>query len=389
MNILVFTPLYCVGDRKDLVQDTSAIHYLVKYWSSNNNVLVINTYLNYRSNIKRYLSKKNRNYYKEDYSFIKDNIKVYIIENQILTTGGFMECNWKHCAKHTKNILEKEKFLPDIVISHFPSYSYGFIDRLDIKVPKIAVLHQTDVINYQKSKKFQQALDKKYTAVFCRSKKIFNYFDSMGLANLKKDIIYSGAPQSYSRSLRNWEDFDKREIKILYVGKLIPRKHIDWILRSLEKQRNRAFHLTIIGKGPEEENIKTLVEKLNLSNSVSFIESIPREEVLKEMGKADIFCMPSSNETFGLVYIEALSKGCLTVALKKEGIDGVIIDSINGFLVEDEKDFQSCIDKIFYRLSNKEIKVISQEAIRTGVNFSEENVAERYLTIVRNILNKR
>lgn len=384
MNVLVLTPLYCVGERNDLIQDTSAIHYLVKYWAEENQVLVIDTYLNYRNKLHRYLKRKNRKYYREDYTFVKDGIKIYIIENQILTKGRFVSWNWSHCRRHIKRILGREKFVPDIVISHFPCYSYGFIDKLGIDAPKIAVVHESDVVNAVENSEFYNALEDKYSAVYCRSKKILNFFNERGLSNLKKDIIYSGAPKDTDVPQKNWDDFRTRTIDILFVGKLIKRKNVDWIMRALSSQRTHRFHLTVVGKGPEEENIKVLAGQLGLDALVTFIQSLSREQVLQKMDKADIFCMPSINETFGLVYIEALSRGCLTIGTKNEGIDGVINNLENGFLVGNYEELVNCLENIFNFISLQEIEEISKKAIDTGINFSEENVSKRYFEYVTN-----
>lgn len=383
MNILVFTPLYYIDGRDDLIHDTSAIHYLVKYWTINNKVLVIDTYLNYRNKIGRYLKKQNRNYYKSDYCFNKDNVRVYIIENQILTKGRFTSWNWKHCIKHIQRILLDENFLPDIVVSHFPCYSYGFIDKLKFNVPKIAVLHESDVVNAKADKKFFKALEEKYNAVYCRSKKIWRYFTSQGLNNVQREIIYSGAPNNNAIVKRNWEDFRHNTVKVLFVGKLIKRKNVDWIIRALYEQSFKQFKLEIVGSGEEESNIKALVNQLGMDDRVTFIESLPRDQVLKKMESADIFCMPSINETFGLVYVEALSRGCLTIGTVNEGIDGVIKDSQNGFLVSSCENLVDLFRNIFSMMPIEKIQMISDKAVETGGFFSEDNVSKRYFNLIK------
>ena len=50
------------------------------------------------------------------------------------------------------------------------------------------------------------------------------------------------------------------------------------------------------------------------------------------MQMSECFIMVSKNETFGLVYLEAMLQGCIVVASKNEGIDGIIIHGENGFL---------------------------------------------------------
>lgn len=383
MNILVFTPLYYIDGREDLIHDTNAIHYLVKYWAKNNNVLVINTYLNYRNKIGRYLKKQNRDFYKFDYCFFKDDVKVYIIENQILTKGRFIFWNWQHCIKHIQRILESEKFSPDIVISHFPCYSYGFIDKLNLKVPVIAVVHESDVVNAKANKTYFKSLENKYSAVYCRSKKIYNYFALQGLNNLHQEIIYSGAPKYELVVKRNWCHFRNNIVKVLFVGKLIKRKNVDWIIRALYEQSFKQFKLEIIGSGKEESNIKALVSQLGMDDRITFIESLPRDQVLKKMESADIFCMPSINETFGLVYIEALSRGCLTIGSVNEGIDGVIKDSNNGFLVSSCENLVELFRNIFSVMPIEKIQMISDKAVETGSYFSEDNVSKRYFNLIK------
>ena len=71
MNILVLTPLYYIEGRPELFHDTSAVHYLVKYWAkAGHNVQVIVTYVNYRGQIKRYANSEQRKYWKNGYCLL-------------------------------------------------------------------------------------------------------------------------------------------------------------------------------------------------------------------------------------------------------------------------------------------------------------------------------
>ena len=54
------------------------------------------------------------------------------------------------------------------------------------------------------------------------------------------------------------------------------------------------------------------------------------------MKNAQIFTLISDNETFGMVYIEAMLQGCLVIASKGGGFDGIIQDGINGFICNPE-----------------------------------------------------
>lgn len=101
-----------------------------------------------------------------------------------------------------------------------------------------------------------------------------------------------------------------------------------------------------------------------------------------------MFVMMSKNETFGLVYLEAMARGCITIASKREGFDGIIEDGVNGFLCEagDPVDLASIITRI-KGMSSNELWVISQKAMKTATTLTDENVAETYMEHLKDIIN--
>lgn len=387
MKILIMTALYHIEGREDLIHDTSAIHYLLKYISKENDILVINTYKNERSNIRRYTDiKKIIKYYINDYSFQKDGIKIYIVENQMFTTNRFVLPNNLHIKRHTRRILSQEQFNPDCVICHFPSTATGYIEDICKGIPKFAVLHESDVLLMKYKKGLIENYNKQYQECFCRSKKIYNYFKEKGLKNLSEKIVYSGAPISEQKTRR--DRGHGNDYNMLYVGKLIERKRVDQILYSMHELQSQGvnFHLDIVGEGEEKEKFMQLVTELNLVSNVSFCGILNRENVLDKMSKAGIFCMMSKGETFGLVYIEAMSKGCITIGTKGEGIDGIIIDGMNGFLVKDSKELTTLLYKISETYSVDQWEIISNNAVKTGMEFSEEGMSKKYLELFTDAL---
>jgi glycosyltransferase involved in cell wall biosynthesis len=92
---------------------------------------------------------------------------------------------------------------------------------------------------------------------------------------------------------------------------------------------------------------------LNLSRNVIFLGKLPHSEVIKYMSsKCDVFSLPSWQEGFGIVYIEAMNNGIPVIGIKGQGIEDVIEDRKNGFLVE-PKDVDDLADTIDYILSHK------------------------------------
>lgn len=90
--------------------------------------------------------------------------------------------------------------------------------------------------------------------------------------------------------------------------------------------------------------------------------------------------MISRNETFGLVYLEEMARGCITIASRDEGFDGIIEDGKNGFLCKagDVKELTTIMSKI-KAMSPAERRRISENAMATAKELTDEKVAKRYL----------
>ena len=90
--------------------------------------------------------------------------------------------------------------------------------------------------------------------------------------------------------------------------------------------------------------------------------------------------MVSSNETFGLSYIEAMARGCIVIAGNEGGMRGIIEDGVNGYLCEpgNVAKLRSVFESI-EALDQDEEDRIRQNAIRTASEFTLYKQAEKYL----------
>jgi len=111
---------------------------------------------------------------------------------------------------------------------------------------------------------------------------------------------------------------------LIYVGTFIKRKKLEQVQQAIIKLNNKSpkYHLHIIGgKGENEKKILELINEFpQYFSYYGYISD--REELLKLYKQADVFIMPSKRETFGLVYLEALTQGLPIIYVKNEGIDG-------------------------------------------------------------------
>jgi glycosyltransferase involved in cell wall biosynthesis len=133
--------------------------------------------------------------------------------------------------------------------------------------------------------------------------------------------------------------------QLLFVGRLIPYKGLELLLRSAAlAQRRCRFELTIIGQVSTTYGsyCQKLVRKLNLSSTVQFVPNQQREKLAKFYQGADVFCMPSI-ETYGIAILEAMSSGC-TVLVSDFNGPGEIVGTHFGVKVPLESPEQFITD---------------------------------------------
>lgn len=191
-------------------------------------------------------------------------------------------------------------------------------------------------------------------------------------------MCYSGIPASYNDNVVESSYEDVRSAA--YVGTQIQRKYPMAIVTVMNNALGKDFLLSYAGEGQEQESIKAEAERLGVADNVRLLGRIERNEVISLLDKSDLFIMISRNETFGLVYLEAMARGCITIASRDEGFDGIIEDGKNSFLCKagDVEELTAIISKI-KAMSPAERRRISENAMATAKELTDENVAKMYL----------
>lgn len=379
MNVLVITPIYHIVGRPDLFHDSSAIHYLLKPLSKDNSIFVLNTYCaSIRELPKRLLVRRTPKVSPFEYSV--DGINVRMYESQFLPKQVYfnpIQC--EVLINRIEKLLSELK--PSIICVHFPTSYYGVLDKLRTNVPMIGILHKTDVnrISPEKnSEKLAFYLNNTYRCLYARSNAIRTACIEKQV-KVSNQIVYSGISIDQFTAVSHIRENIKQ---IIFVGKLIKRKNVDILIEAFTMYRDaykNDLKLLIVGNG----NCRDILEKkAKKCSDIVFLGEKSREDVIEIMSESDVFIMPSENETLGLVYLEAMATGCITVGTKNEGIDGVIKDGINGFLVNPNIDsVYNTIDKIC-NLPTSKIRDISKCAISSMSEYSEQKSSENYFSIL-------
>lgn len=238
------------------------------------------------------------------------------------------------------------------------------------------------------AKNAREILDS-YDIVGFRHKTMGEWYEE-AFGKLKKTFVcYSGTKPTYLETPMTCEKvFSDEPIKrFLYVGQFTYNKCVGETIKALHQAFPQGdFHLTCVGSGGTAlDDIKHYIEQEYLQDNVSFAGQIDRDEIIKYYDANECFIMISKSEAFGLVYLEAMARGCICVGTKGQGIDGVIVDGANGFLCKggDSEELTSIIRKI-NNLSAEEKRKLSENARHTAEELSDFNVAKNYIEIVMN-----
>ena len=114
---------------------------------------------------------------------------------------------------------------------------------------------------------------------------------------------------------------DPARFVVLSVARFYRRKRIDLLLeaaRSLE-DRIPGFELRIVGDGPEGRRLRALAPR-----SAKFLGTVSRRDLALEYKLCDVFCLPSVQEGFGIVFLEAMAAGRAIVAASASAVPEVV-----------------------------------------------------------------
>ncbi len=142
---------------------------------------------------------------------------------------------------------------------------------------------------------------------------------------------------------------DKDLDRMVVLGRLVPHKRVDLVLRALHALRDErpGLHLDVCGKGPELDRLRWIAADLDLADRVTFHGYVAEKTKEAILRRAALHVCASDIEGWGQVVIEAAGYGIPTVARDVPGLRDSIRDGETGFLVPDSED----LDEVEQRLT--------------------------------------
>lgn len=150
----------------------------------------------------------------------------------------------------------------------------------------------------------------------------------------------------------------------------------------------RAARLLMVGDGPERSRCLELARKLNVNDRVHFLGSLPMLETV--LGIADLFLLPSSEESFGLVALEAMACGVPVVASNAGGIPEVISEGETGFMrpVGDVDGMARASLEVLSSVERR-LEMGERSRIRAIRQFRPGVILPRYIDVYNEVLNTK
>ena len=182
----------------------------------------------------------------------------------------------------------------------------------------------------------RKVLVPRVSAFIAKSKPAAERFEELGA---KGRIVLAPhttnlAPLLTIGARRDWSE--SSELRLLTVARLIPQKGIGHLIRAVAAMRpvRRPVSLTIVGSGPQEAELKALVQSLGV-RGIRFAGFVDQRELPAYYAAADVFVFPTLGDTYGIVLLEAAASGLAlissthagaTLDFVKDGESGLIFD---------------------------------------------------------------
>lgn len=283
--------------------------------------------------------------------------------------------------------LERDGFIPDIVTAHFVMPQLQFLPLFKqkyLQARTCLVLHgNSSALPYFYPKNYKELMPSVDVWGF-RSLAFQQDFVKRFGGDKPMFLCHSGIPEKYLEPVT--KDFANGVNRFVFVGSLYELKNVDITLRALHKaMAGKDYIFDIVGSGAENDNLRHLVEELGVQDHVVFHGQMKRDEAQNIVRKADCFVMVSSREAFGLVYVEAMAKGCIVIGTQGQGIDGIVKHGKNGFLCKArDVDGLAEIIREIVGLPQNSLQLISKNAVATAANLTDRKVAEHYINSICN-----
>lgn len=187
--------------------------------------------------------------------------------------------------------------------------------------------------------------------------------------------------EHWHEALRRAQREPRPHPTILCVAHLYPRKDVATLLRAMAQLQFPAV-LRIVGVGPELARLRRLSRQLLLEDRVHFLGHLSFAQLAQEYRSADIFCLPSRQEGFGIALLEAMAAGLPIVAARACAIPEIVHHGQCGLLVTpgDVAGFSVALDSLLKQPALRQ--QLGSAGLQRVARYDAPLVARQFLTAI-------
>ena len=287
------------------------------------------------------------------------------------------------------NEFLKENKVQGIIADHWKS-----LELINTDKKKYCLIHGKE-INHSKDSSLNKRVIKvlnNVEKVVANSEYTKNLAINIGVNKDKIVVINPGVNPVHELNKKSLEKVDSllkiKSPRLITVSRFDKRKNHEKIIMTLRnlKQLHPNIVYICIGYGDEEENLKKLVQELDLSSQVMFFKDISNDLKNALIAKSNIFVMPSiihktSVEGFGIAYVEAAQYGIPSLGGKDGGASDAIIHYKTG-LICDGNNLDQIYSSLNSMIENKKYLELGKNAKECVSKFLWKNILEEYKKIL-------
>ena len=206
-------------------------------------------------------------------------------------------------------------------------------------------------------------------------------------------LVYNGIDADFIskekvRKIRKDLGFNENDFVLLTVGRLLPRKGQDFVIKAMSQINNPKIKYICVGEGRFLDKYKRLVSSLNLNERVFFVGGVTNKSIHEYYDAADLFVLcnrtwNSKIEGLPNVVLESMARGVPAIGSRNSGTEELIIENKTGFLVN-PYDVNDIINKINHAYATrKELDQMGEQA-KTFIkdNFNYNKMKDEYLRLI-------
>ena len=196
----------------------------------------------------------------------------------------------------------------------------------------------------------------------------------------KCSVIPNGIDKFFLENRGEPKKLKDGKLDLVFTGRIDNNKNLCTTIKCCDKLLKHEYNvkLTVMGTIASKKYNK-IIKKCDFINYLGQKSKEEMKEIYKSM---DIFVMPSKHETFGLVYVEAMSQGLPVIYTRNEGFDQFFEDGEVGYSMkyDDYKEMQYNIKHIISNYNQ-----ISKNCIEKSIEFNWSEIAKKYIELYKKI----